>query len=195
MKKNLKKLFALLLVIVIPLSIVLVFFITSATMLVREDYLSLNRQSVSNICDTLDSSLNTQLNLAYTLGTNQHVKTLSNTALELSAPVLRQECQNISYFLRAAHAYDSIFLQTGVYFPDRELIVSLTNPRTEPQEFYNQHLELEGMDADTFFAISGEWHGEYWLERCAVSVNAGRIVSLTLHDGAGVYAGRYARQQ
>lgn len=50
-------------------------------------------------------------------------------------------------------------------------------------------------DADTFFAISGEWHGEYWLERCAVSVNAGRIVSLTLHDGAGVYAGRYARQQ
>lgn len=144
--------FTLLLVIVIPLSIVLVFFITSATMLVREDYLSLNRQSVSNICDTLDSSLNTQLNLAYTLGTNQHVKTLSNTALELSAPVLRQECQNISYFLRAAHAYDSIFLQTGVYFPDRELIVSLTNPRTEPQEFYNQHLELEGMDADTFFA-------------------------------------------
>ena len=154
--------YTLLLVIVIPLSIVLVFFITAATTMVREDYLSLNSQSVTSICNTLDAFLNAKLNLAYVLGNNSHVKKLSNTSMDLSASAVREECDDVRDFLGAAHSYTNIFAQTAVYFPDRNLVVGLSNSHNAPRSYYEQCLNLDGMDADAFYAyVRQVQHGQF----------------------------------
>ena len=141
----------LLMVIVIPLSIVLIFFITTASTMVREDYLSLNQQNVSNICDTLNTAINSKLNLTYALNKNQHVRKLANSSLDLSTSELLEDCQNISWILKGSHVDTSFFEQTALYFPERNLMISMTNPRTTPQDFFKEHLKASGMTADEFF--------------------------------------------
>lgn len=144
--------FTLLLVIVIPLSIVLVFFITTASTMVREDYLSLNRQNVSNICDTLNTSINSRLNLSYSLNLNPHVRKLANSSMDISASELREDCQNINFILKGSHVNNSLFSQTALYFPERDLMIGMSNPRMSPEVFYKEHLKLADLSADEFFA-------------------------------------------
>lgn len=139
------------LVIVVPLSILLVFFITISTTLVREDYVSLNRQSVGNICETLNTSLNSRLNLAYTLGNNQHVKILSNSSWDFSAAELRDEYKTVSDLLKSAHTHDNIFSQSAIYFPDRKSVIGISNPMLSPENFYTQYIHFAGMNASDFY--------------------------------------------
>lgn len=58
-------------------------------------------------------------------------------------------------------------------------------------------LRLSGAfaDADTFTLSAAERHGDYLLERCCVTVERGRIVGMTLHDNAGVFAGTYENEK
>ncbi len=144
--------FTLLLVIVIPLSIVLVFFITTASTMVHEDYLSLNRQNVSNICDTLNTSINSRLNLSYSLNLNPHVRKLANSSMDISASELREDCQNINFILKGSQVNSSLFSQTALYFPERDLMISLSNPRMSPEDFYNTHLNLTDLTAEDYFS-------------------------------------------
>jgi len=143
--------FTLMLVIVVPLSILLVFFITITTTLVREDYLSLNRQSVANICATLDTSLDSRMNLAYALNDNRHVKILSNSSWSLSAADLRDESQDVSDFLTSSNTYGGIFSHTAIYFPDRKSVIGMTNPLLSPESFYTQYIRFAGMNASDFY--------------------------------------------
>lgn len=49
-------------------------------------------------------------------------------------------------------------------------------------------------ESDSFVMICDEWHGKYLLTHCRAEVKNGRIVSVSLWDGAGNYAGKYAVQ-
>ena len=56
-------------------------------------------------------------------------------------------------------------------------------------------LTAAAADVSSFLFTAGEWRGRgetrYLLTRCEAVVRRGRLVSLTLHDAAGVFAGRY----
>lgn len=142
----------LLMVIVVPLSIVLIFFITTASTMVREDYLSLNRQNVSNICDTLNTAINSKLNLTYSLNKNPHVRKLANSSMDMSASELREDCLNISWILKGSQVDNSLFSQNALFFPERDLMISISNPCMTPLDFFKEHLKFSGMTADEFFA-------------------------------------------
>ncbi len=149
----------LLLVILIPLSLLVVYFIVSSTTIVRKDYIILGQQHADTVRGTLDTYLNARLNLVYDMSSNRTIRKLAAN-MHITDTELRDDCVHVAAVLRAMQTDDSVFSLAALYLPGRNLVIHPTNAHMDPDAFYQQHVQLFGLTSDDFFR-----------EVCSLSVN------------------------
>lgn len=140
----------LIMVIVIPLSLLVVFFIVSSATMVRNDYISLGQQHADMVRGTLDTYLNARLNLVYDMRSNPTIRKLAAN-MRITDTDLRDDCTHVAAVLRAMQTDDSIFSLAALYLPDRDLIIHPANAHMDPDAFYEQHVQMEGIPSEDFF--------------------------------------------
>lgn len=114
---------------------------------VMEDYIALNRQSAENAGAVIDSYVTSHLNSAYALAGTPSVKQLAAN-IDMTTLDRNNACRDLNNYLSGLQIGNPIFSFTGVYFPDRELVVSSSSTMLDYGLFYSLYLKFSGVTAE-----------------------------------------------
>ena len=137
------------LVIIIPFLIIVSGFIYAVNRTVTQDYMSMNSQIISSITNSVDASIISQVNFAYSVRNVSSVKNLSANIVDDSTEY-QSTCDELRDLLEAV-LFNNIASAVALYFPSLDAVVSTYGSVASAEDFYERYLNYDNMTAEEFY--------------------------------------------
>lgn len=141
------------LILLIPLLLIFGCFAYALEKVVLKDYDKMNTLLIDSISSGIDSSITSQVNLAYSLRSLTALKQLSANLL-VGAVESQSAYQELRNILSASlfHDLDKLTETVAIYFPDLDRVVSTDGSSTNAVDFYSRYISYVGLSCEEFLA-------------------------------------------
>ena len=149
------------LILLIPLTLILGIFTYALEKVVLRDYEVMNTQLIDEVSRSIDQSVSSQINMAYSLRMLDSLKQLSANLLENTVEV--QKAYRELRSILACSIYNDLAETVAVYFPEQNRVVSTDGSVSLASDFYTRYVGYEQMTDDEFYSLVESTKGHCYL--------------------------------
>ncbi len=149
------------LILLIPLTLILGIFTYALEKVVLRDYEVMNTQMIDEVSRSIDQSVSSQINMAYSLRMLDSLKQLSANLLENTVEV--QKAYRELRSILACSIYNDLAETVAVYFPEQNRVVSTDGSVSLASDFYTRYVGYEQMTDDEFYSLVESTKGHCYL--------------------------------